>query len=70
MWRLAHLPPRVHAGDLVVMKRPIFTRWLKAAFAAGVTACAVPGVAGATDYSVWLPECDDRAVRTSGSCVG
>ncbi len=52
MWRPTHLPPAAEPGDLVVMTRPTFARWLQAAFTGGVIACAVPAVAGATDYCV------------------
>ena len=52
MSRPTHLPPAAHPGDLVVMTRPTFARWLQAAFTGGVIACAVPAVAGATDYCV------------------
>ena len=34
------------------MTRPTFARWLQAVFTGGVIACAVPAVAGATDYCV------------------
>jgi hypothetical protein len=51
VWRPAHLPPAAQRGDLVLMTRPTFARWLQAAFAGGVIACAVPAVSRASAVS-------------------